>query len=132
VPWFAVDETSGAGYLEAEAVMPIDPTTMAISDADQAAAHSASETITEGAWVELMLEGEWTRLKLTWSSPHRTLFMFTSTRGRAHSMSRRSMERLLAAGMIRIISAGLMLDQALDVVAQTALRNSLEAGKPPI
>ena len=132
VPWFGVDETSGAGYLEAEAVMPIDPTTMAISDADQAAAHSASETITEGAWVELMLEGEWTRLKLTWSSPHRTLFMFTSTRGRAHSMSRRSMERLLAAGMIRIISAGLMLDQALDVVAQTALRNSLEAGKPPI
>ena len=132
VPWFGVDETSGAGYLEAEAVMPIDPTTMAISDADQAAAHSASETITEGAWVELMLEGEWTRLKLTWSSPHRTLFMFTSTRGRAHSMSRRSMERLLAAGMIRIISAGLMLDQALDAVAQTALRNSLEAGKPPI
>ena len=131
-PWFAADETSGAGYLEAEAVMPIDPATMAVSDADQAAAHSASETITEGAWVELMLEGEWTRLKLTWSSPHRTLFMFTSTRGRAHSMSRRSMERLLAAGMIRIISAGLMLDQALDVVAQTALRNSLEAGKPPI
>lgn len=128
-PWFVADETSGAGYLEAEAVMPIDPTTMAVSDADQAAAHSASETIAEGAWVELMLDGEWTRLKLTWSSPHRTLFMFTSTRGRAHSMSRRSMERLLAAGMIRIISAGLMLDQALDAVAQTALRNSLDANK---
>jgi len=129
-PWFVADETTDAGYLEAEAVMPLDPTTLNVSDADQAAAHSASETIAEGAWVELMLDGEWTRLKLTWSSPHRTLFMFTSTRGRAHSMSHRSMERLLAAGMIRIVSAGLMLDAALDAVAQAALLNSLENKKP--
>ena len=77
-----------------------------------------------------MLDGQWTRLKLTWSSPHRTLFMFTSTRGRAHSMSRRSMERLLASGMIRIVSSGLMLDDALDAVARAALRNSVEANQP--
>ena len=111
-PWLAEGETSGAGYLEAEAVMPLDPSTLEVSEADQQAAHLASESINEGAWVELMLDGQWTRLKLTWSSPHRTLFMFTSTRGRAHSMSRRSMARLLATGMIRIVSAGLMLDDA--------------------
>jgi hypothetical protein len=128
-PWLAEGETSGAGYLEAEAVMPLDPSTLEVSEADQQAAHLASESINEGAWVELMLDGEWTRLKLTWSSPHRTLFMFTSTRGRAHSMSRRSMARLLATGMIRIVSAGLMLDDALDAIAQTALRNSLASGK---
>jgi hypothetical protein len=40
-------------------------------------------------------------------------------------MSRRSMARLLASGMIRIVSAGLMVDGALDAVAQQALRNSL-------
>ena len=128
-PWLAEGETFGSGYLEAEAVMPLDPTTLEVSVADREAALSASESISEGAWVELMLDGEWTRLKLTWSSPHRTLFMFTSTRGRAHSMSRRSMARLLSTGMIRIISAGLMLDDALDAVAQTALENSLATGK---
>lgn len=130
-PWLAAAETSGAGYLEAESVMPLDPSTLEVSVADQKAAESASETISEGAWVELMLDGEWTRLKLTWSSPHRTLFMFTSTRGRAHSMSRRSMARLLSTGMIRIVSAGLMLDGALDSIAQAALRNSLAQSTAP-
>lgn len=129
-PWLAATETSEAGYIEAETVMPLDPSTMEVSVADQEAAYSASNTISEGAWVELMLDGEWTRLKLTWSSPHRTLFMFTSTRGRAHSMSRRSMARLLASGMIRIVSAGLMIDGALDAVAQTALLNSIAPNKP--
>ncbi|MBE2261796.1 MAG: DUF1631 family protein [Burkholderiaceae bacterium] len=128
-PWLGAEETAGAGYLEAEAVMPLDPSTLEVSLADQEAAYAASDTISEGAWVELMLDGEWTRLKLTWSSPHRTLFMFTSTRGSAHSMSRRSMSRLMASGMIRIVSAGLMIDGALDAVAQEALRNSL--AQPP-
>ncbi len=31
----------------------------------------------------------------------------------------------MASGMIRIVSAGLMIDGALDAVAQEALRNSL-------
>lgn len=128
-PWLAATETADAGYLEADSVMPLDPSTLEVSVADQRAAQAASETISEGAWVELMLDGEWTRLKLTWSSPHRTLFMFTSTQGRAHSMSRRSMSRLLSTGMIRIVSAGLMLDGALDAVAQAALHNSLAMDK---
>ena len=122
-PWLGEAETADAGYLEAEAVMPLDPATLEVSDADRQEAQSASESISEGAWVELMLDGEWTRLKLTWSSPHRTLFMFT--------MSRRSMARLLATGMIRIVSSGLMLDDALDAVAQTALRNTLASGQAP-
>lgn len=130
-PWLGETETADAGYLEAESVMPLDPATLEISEADRLEAQSTSESISEGAWVELMLDGQWTRLKLTWSSPHRTLFMFTSTRGRAHSMSRRSMARLLSAGMIRIVSSGLMLDDALDAVAQTALRNTLATDQTP-
>jgi hypothetical protein len=130
-PWLGEAETADAGYLEAEAVMPLDPATLEVSEEDRQEAQSASESISEGAWVELMLDGQWTRLKLTWSSPHRTLFMFTSTRGRAHSMSRRSMARLLSTGLIRIVSSGLMLDDALDAVAQTALRNTLASGQAP-
>ena len=41
------------------------------------------------------------------------------------------MARLLATGMIRIVSSGLMLDDALDAVAQTALRNTLASGQAP-
>jgi Protein of unknown function (DUF1631) len=134
MPWFADGETEEAGYLEAESLirsqedLPLDVSlAQDVVPVDLEAAEADSGTIAEGAWVELMLDGSWTRLKLTWCSPHRTLFMFTSTRGRAHSMSRRSMSRLLASGMIRIVSMGLVLDLALDSVAQQALINSVAA-----
>ena len=69
------------------------------------------------------------RAQLTWASPHRTLFMFTSRGGLAHSMSRRTMEKLRVQGLIRVISDGHVVDNALDAVAQMALRNTLdEAG----
>ena len=126
-PWLGELEAAEAGYLDAEAVMPLDPSTLDVSGADQQLARAAIEAINEGTWVELMVDGQWTRLKLTWSSPHRTLLMFTSMNGRAHSMSGRSMAKLLANGMIRIVSAGLIVDGALDAVAQTAMRNSVAA-----
>lgn len=129
-PWLATGETADAGYIEAEAVIPAarDGVGAPMAPGDEAES-VATAGLGEGAWVELLLEGKWTRLQLTWSSPHRTLFMFTSTRGRAHSMSRRTMNRLLNSGVIRIVSKGQMLDQALDSVAQLALLNSI--GKFP-
>ncbi|WP_296447762.1 DUF1631 family protein [Rhodoferax sp. UBA5149] len=78
-----------------------------------------------GVWVELIVEGVWLRAQLTWASPHRTLFMFVSRTGLAHSMSRRTMERLRMQGRIRFVSDGHVVDNALDAVAQTALQNDL-------
>jgi hypothetical protein len=65
----------------------------------------------------------WVRAQLTWASPHRTLFMFISGGGMAHSMSRRTMDRLRALGLIRLVSDGKVVDNALDAVAAAALRN---------
>ena len=76
-----------------------------------------------GSWVELQLKGEWVRAQLTWASPHRTLFMFISGRGLAHSMSRRTMEQLRHRGLLRIVSERHMVDSALDAVARAALLN---------
>jgi hypothetical protein len=81
--------------------------------------------LTTGVWVELVVEGVWLRAQLTWASPHRTLFMFVSRTGLAHSMSRRTMERLRMQGSIRFVSDGHVVDNALDAVAQTALENDL-------
>ena len=81
--------------------------------------------IDTGMWVELMVEDLWRRAQLTWASPHRTLFMFVSRGGEAHSMSRRTMERLRMQGRIRLVSDGHMVEHALDGVAVAALRNDL-------
>jgi hypothetical protein len=78
-----------------------------------------------GTWVELSVAGKWTRMQLTWASPMGTLFMFTSIAGTAHSMSKRTLERLRADGMIRIVADRNVVDEALDQVAKAALKNSL-------
>ena len=80
-----------------------------------------------GSWIELLIKEKWVRAQLTWASPHATLFMFTSASGSAHSMSKRTMERLRLQDGIRVVAEGRLLDQALDRVANVALRNSLKA-----
>jgi len=78
-----------------------------------------AENLRTGSWVDLALGGErWVRGQLSWASPHRTLFMFTRRAGgMAHSMSRRTMDRLRGLGLIRLVSDGHVMDNALDAVA---------------
>lgn len=122
--WMAEGEAADSGFLDddpeqvsihpADAVAPVDPDAW---DAD---------SLGNGSWVDLALDGVWLRAQLTWASPHKTLFMFTSAGGRAHSMSRRTMDRLRTTGLVRLVSDGHVMDNALDAVAQAALRNNLE------
>jgi Protein of unknown function (DUF1631) len=56
-----------------------------------------------GGWVELRGESEWTRTQLTWANPGGTLFLFTSAAGGTQSMTRRSLDKLLASGKMRAV-----------------------------
>lgn len=107
---------SGDRYVAAEESEAIDPIAQHAWSADN---------LTTGSWVDLALGGVWVRAQLTWASPHKTLFMFISAGGMAHSMSRRTMDRLRGLSLIRLISDGRVVDHALDEVAQTALRNDI-------
>ena len=84
-----------------------------------------------GAWVELFADGGWARWQLTWSSPHGTLFMFTHPDGRTQSMTRRLLDKMLATGALRLVASQAMVEGALDLVAQTALSNSLDLKLEP-
>jgi hypothetical protein len=123
--WLAQSEVSGAGFVNQQAVMPLDVSAVVPAADLIALSTEATVNIPIGSWVELMLEGVWVRAQLTWASPMRTLFMFVSRGGKAHSMSKRTMDKLASQGLIRLISDGQMVDKALDAVVQTALRNSV-------
>ena len=112
--WLAGDEAQESVYL-AEDAQPDEAVQRPWSAGD----------LETGVWVELVVQGVWLRAQLTWASPHRTLFMFVSRGGLAHSMSRRTMERLRRQGSIRFVSDGHVVDNALDAVAQAALENDL-------
>ena len=113
--WVADDEAQELAYLDDELEPTVDVIQRPWSAGD----------LNTGVWVELIVEGVWRRAQLTWASPHRTLFMFVSRGGEAHSMSRRTMERLRMQSRIRFVSDGHVVENALDAVAQSALQNDL-------
>jgi len=81
-----------------------------------------------GAWVEVQLKGAWQRMQLSWVSPHGTMFLFTSSRGKTQSMTQRFFERMLAEGKLRVVSEqASMVDGALDAVVHTAMLNSIDS-----
>ena len=118
--WVADDEAQESGYL---------PEVLAQAGLATQGPWSVGDLKT-GVWVELLVEGAWLRAQLTWASPHRTLFMFISGGGLAHSMSRRTMERLRMQGAIRVVSSGPLVDNALDGVARSALQNDSATQAP--
>ncbi len=126
--WMVDDEVTDSGFMRDDEELP-PPVSATPGGTDPAPQDSwSAESLGTGSWVDLASDGVWVRAQLTWASPHRTLFMFTSAGGLAHSMSRRTMDRLRDMGLIRLVSDGHVMDNALDAVAQTALRNDLENG----
>jgi hypothetical protein len=128
-PWLAGDEAQESGWVDS-----IQPEDFAAADvpppeADVPELPAALHELRTGTWAELVVQGQWTRVQLTWASPHGTLFMFTSLAGTAHSMSRRTLERLRAQGLLRVIADRPVVDDAFDQVAQAALKNSLDGAK---
>ncbi len=123
--WIAEGEAQDSGYLQEAADLELDFTQMPEPPEVAEPQDWDLESLNTGAWVDLALGGVWVRAQLTWTSPHRTLFMFISGAGMAHSMSRRTMDRLRGMGLIRMVSDGRVMDNALDAVAQAALRNDV-------
>jgi hypothetical protein len=114
--WMAGSEVQDAGY------MPETPEPGAAETVEL-----GGTELTAGAWVDLLSQGEWVRAQLTWTSPHGSLFMFISAKGLAHSMTRRTLERLRNTGALRVVSTSGMVEGALDAVAQQAMHNQRRA-----
>jgi len=125
--WLDSREAAESGYLPDDALTPehVASPEAAQEEAGAAPAPSAGELRT-GTWVELTVANKWIRAQLTWASPHATLFMFTSLAGTAHSMSRRTLDRLRSQGLMKVVAERNVVDEALDQVAKAALKNSLE------
>jgi hypothetical protein len=124
--WVAKGEATDSGYMQYDDdasrafVPPVDePETPELLT-------WTTDSLATGSWVDLALAGSWVRAQLTWTSPQRTLFMFISGSGMAHSMSLRTLNRLHNMGLIRLVSDGHVMDNALDAVARAALHNDMQ------
>ena len=123
-PWIGARELASAGFSE---TLPLSGAASADAPDTAAGTLAASETpeeadddpsallhrLTKGSWVDLFSGGEWLRAQLVWSSQKASLFMFTSHAGRAHTMTRRSCEKLMAKRWLRPVEARPVMDRAL-------------------
>jgi hypothetical protein len=113
------DEESG----QQEPVVPA--TATSVPDAS-ASDHSRLLVLSVGTWVELQAKDVWIRTQLSWVSPQRTMYLFTSVQGKTQSMTQLMLERLHGSGLLRVLSDQSIVDGALDAVVHTAMLNSLD------
>jgi hypothetical protein len=125
-PWLVGDEAQESGYLGEDSYLPAEAPPLPDEAAEALTEPVGAADIRTGTWVELMVNDNWLRVQLTWASPHATLFMFTSLAGTAHSMSRRTLERLRGQGLMKVVAERNVVDDAFDQVAKAALRNSFD------
>lgn len=129
-PWFGVRELASAGF---EDTLPSEhdqlddlavPVTDSVSGELQALSHEATSAaallsgLRAGDWVDLHSDGQWLRAQLLWASAKASLFMFTSRGGRAHTMTRRSCEKLLSKGLLRLVEVRAVVPEAIKAVVE--------------
>ena len=112
--WLAPTEALASGFIDLDT-----------TSAPPAMPPVPTDVLQPGLWVMLLAEDGWTRTRLIWSSPSTTLLLFSDALGYMQSLTRKACERMFAEGQMRIIPGDPVAD-ALDAVAQTAMRNSVD------
>ncbi|NMM07570.1 DUF1631 family protein [Polaromonas sp.] len=123
-PTTAVSAATDPAAPLAEAMAPPDAAPPASAPVNPASGLSDAEalllSLRPGSWVDLYSRQRWLRAQLVWASSQAMLFMFVSHGGQAHSMTRRSCERLLNARLLRPVETHGVVAQALDGVMKAA------------
>jgi hypothetical protein len=122
--WVAPAEVKVSGFMDFQD----DDTSTDAKSAPQDPTPSAPTVLPAvGHWVEMWVKDAWLRTQLTWISPQSTMFLFTSVHGQTQSMTRRSLDKMLANNTLHILAEQSMVDSVLDKVVQQAIRNSLDS-----
>ncbi|AOW13035.1 hypothetical protein LPB72_18925 [Hydrogenophaga crassostreae] len=87
---------------------------------DQPADRAVLARLRAGCLVDMYSQGAWIRAELIWASARGTLFMFSSAGGRAHSMTRRSCEKLIGNHWLRLVETHAVVENAVQALTATA------------
>jgi hypothetical protein len=118
--WLAPGESQACGFgdtvLADEPAAP-DPVPAARHALSAADADAVIDGLAEGTWVDLHARQQWRRARLVWTGTRRTLFMFVGEGGQPHSMTRRSLQRLVTDRLLRPIEAHAVVQHAIDALS---------------
>lgn len=123
-PWTGPDAPAFAATQPMEArtdlglheALPTVPMDAMESEAGQGGSSSEAwiDALQTGTFCRMHLMGHWLNTRLLWCSGNRGMFVFASRHGgRMHTLSRRSLQKLRAAGLAASIENGQFVAQAL-------------------
>ena len=133
-PWMAADEMDAAGFRDTQ---PSEPAPLTAIPSDEVDTDTAPEDapalgdsdinaviagLRQGSWVDLYSHRAWRRASLSWVSSRATLFMFISGGRQPHSMTRRSLERLVRERLLRPVDGQGVVAHAIDKLSRRAVR----------
>lgn len=121
-PWLTPGELQAAGFDE----RPSGPASLhsgaapleALPAEDAPDVAGVIAGLRQGSWVDLYARGEWLRANLTWVSGRATLFMFVSHGGQPHTMTRRSLEKLVRERHLRPVETGAVVPRAIEALSE--------------
>lgn len=129
--WVAPSEVAASGFMVDELLLPDPPSPgdlLLDAETDTGPGvvdNGDASTLPSGSWVDLDLDTGRIRTQLVWASPNGTLYLFCTAEGRHKSMSRQSLDLLMAHGLVHRLQPPDVLGSALDALAQTAFQNSI-------
>jgi hypothetical protein len=119
--WLGQQEMRAVGFEDTE---PSHFAALAPAEGAPAADEAASTPeqviarLAVGSLVDLRARQQWRRARLVWASEKGSFFMFVSHGGQPHSMTRRSLERLVRERLLRAVDAQAVVPRALESLAQ--------------
>lgn len=124
IPFAATEPLDPLAGLDLHEALPTVPIEMSPAPGEPAAARAAdpgaawADGLEPGQVCRLFLLERWMNAQLVWRSDNRSMFVFNSRHGgRTHSLTRRSLDKLRAAGLATRIERGAFVAQALRELA---------------
>ena len=118
-PWLTPGELQAAGFVEERATAPA-PLEAGDAHTPAGEVDTVIAGLQQGCWVDLFANERWRRANLTWVNGRATLFLFVSHAGEPHTMTRRSLERLVRERHLRTVEAGAVVPRAIEALSHQA------------
>lgn len=130
--WMAPSELRAAGFedtvpSEVAQLRPARASHAPLPVLDEGEAEAVVTALGLGDWADLYSRQQWRRAKLVWASAKGSFFMFVSHGGQPHSMTRRSLQRLVKERLLRPVERDGVVPRALEKLAQPSAPMPLAA-----
>jgi hypothetical protein len=133
-PWMPPEDLRAAGFEEAQSssgfaqLPPAQrPTLMPTQPLRDGVVDDLIAALEPGCWVDLYARQQWRRARLVWAADRGTLFMFVSDGGQPHSITRRSIQRLLRERLLRPVEGDAVVPRAIEKLGRPSAPMPLAA-----